>query len=341
MRTGKGNPSVSDTPALVGIGNAIVDVIARAQEEFLARHRLRKGTMRLIVAAQAEALYEDMGPGIEMSGGSVANSIAGFAMLGGRAAFIGKVAEDQLGEVFGHDIRSLGVHFATPPAPPPATTARSLILVTPDAQRTMNTYLGASQMLNEHDLDEGLIARAEIVYLEGYLWDPPGAKRAFRRAIEVAKAAGTQVAFSLSDPFCVSRYRREFLELIDGGIDILFANEEEAKTLLKVDTAEEAREALKSKVPITALTRSEKGSWLIDRASGAVHEIPADPVERVEDTTGAGDLYAAGLLYGLTHGYALPQAGRIAARCAGEVVSHYGARPEADLKRLVADIARR
>ncbi len=329
---------MNETPTLVGIGNAIVDVIARTEEEFLTRHRLRKGTMRLIVAAQAEALYEDMGPGIEMSGGSVANSIAGFAMLGGRAAFIGKVAEDQLGEVFAHDIRSLGVHFATPPAPPPATTARSLILVTPDAQRTMNTYLGASQLLDENDLDEDLIGRAEIVYLEGYLWDPPGAKRAFRRAIEVAKRAGTRVAFSLSDPFCVSRYRREFLDLIDEGIDILFANEEEAKTLFKVETAEQARDALKSRVPLTALTRSEKGSWLIDRQTGAVHEIPAERVDRVEDTTGAGDLYAAGLLYGLIHGHPLPQAGRIAARCAAEVVSHYGARPETDLKRLVADI---
>ncbi len=332
---------MSDTPVLVGIGNAIVDVIARTEEEFLARHRLRKGTMRLIVAAQAEALYEDMGPGVEMSGGSVANSIAGFAMLGGRAAFIGKVAADQLGEVFAHDIRTLGVRFATPPAPPPASTARSLILVTPDAQRTMNTYLGASQMLTEQDLDEDLIARAEIVYLEGYLWDPPGAKRAFRRAIEVAKTAGTRVAFSLSDPFCVSRYRREFLELIDGGIDILFANEEEAKTLFKVDSAEEARDALKSKVPLTALTRSEKGSWLIDRDAGTIHEVPAERVEKVEDTTGAGDLYAAGLLYGLTHGYGVAQAGRVAARCAAEVISHYGARPESDLKQLVAGIARR
>ena len=327
--------------ALCGIGNAIVDVIARADDAFLERHRLKKGTMRLVVAAQAEALYEDMGPGVEMSGGSAANTVAGFAALGGRAAFIGKVAEDELGQVFAHDIRSLGIHYATPPAPPPATTARSLILVTPDAQRTMNTYLGASQMLDEADVDAQTVSSAEILYLEGYLWDPPGAKRAFRKAITIAKEAGRAVAFTLSDPFCVSRHRAEFLELLED-IDILFANEEEAKTLFKVASAEQARDAfLERRLPIVALTRSEKGSWLIDGRSGAVHAIPAEAPKGVVDTTGAGDLYAAGLLYGITHGYSLPQAGRVAARVAGEVIAHYGARPEADLPGLIGDIAKR
>ena len=327
--------------ALCGIGNAIVDVIARADDAFLDKHRLKKGTMRLVVAAQAEALYEDMGPGVEMSGGSAANTVAGFAALGGKAAFIGKVAEDELGQVFAHDIRSLGIHYATPPAPPPATTARSLILVTPDAQRTMNTYLGASQLLDETDVDEETVAAAEILYLEGYLWDPPGAKRAFRKAIAIAKRAGRKVAFTLSDPFCVSRHRAEFLELLDD-VDILFANEEEAKTLFKVTSAEEARDAfLARRMPLVALTRSADGSWLIDSRQGAVHEVPAEAPKGVVDTTGAGDLYAAGLLYGITHGYSLPQAGRVAARVAGEVISHYGARPEADLPRLIGDIPKR
>ena len=324
--------------ALCGIGNAIVDVIARADDAFLERHRLKKGTMRLVVAAQAEALYEDMGPGVEMSGGSAANTVAGFAALGGRAAFIGKVAADELGRVFAHDIRALGIHYATPPAPAPATTARSLILVTPDAQRTMNTYLGASRMLDEADVDEQTVASAEILYLEGYLWDPPGAKRAFRKAIRIAKQAGRKVAFTLSDPFCVSRHRAEFMELLEQ-VDILFANEEEAKTLFKVDSAEAARDAfVELGRPLVALTRSEKGSWLIDGGARAVHEIPAEAPKGVVNRTGAGDLYAAGLLYGLTHGYSLPRAGRLAARVAGEVISHYGARPEADLKTLVADI---
>ncbi|GIX17661.1 MAG: adenosine kinase [Rhodothalassiaceae bacterium] len=324
--------------ALCGIGNAIVDVIARADDAFLERHRLKKGTMRLVVAARAEALYEDMGPGVEMSGGSAANTVAGFAALGGRAAFIGKVAEDELGRVFAHDIRALGIHYATPPAPAPATTARSLILVTPDAQRTMNTFLGASQMLDEADVDEQTVASAEILYLEGYLWDPPGAKRAFRKAIRIAKQAGRKVAFTLSDPFCVSRHRAEFMELLEQ-VDILFANEEEARTLFKVDSAEAARDAfVELGRPLVALTRSEKGSWLIDGGAGAVHAVAAEAPNGVVDTTGAGDLYAAGLLYGLTHGYGLPEAGRLAARVAGEVISHYGARPEADLKALVADI---
>ncbi|HXV73559.1 MAG TPA: adenosine kinase [Sphingomonadales bacterium] len=313
----------------VGIGNAIVDVIARTGDAFLTRHNLKKGSMSLIDAATAAALYGEMGPAVEVSGGSAANTIAGVAALGGKAAFIGKVGDDSLGEIFRHDIRSLGVAFTTPSGENIGPTARSFILVTPDAQRTMNTFLGASQALSPEDVDEVTIKSSLVTYLEGYLWDPPEAKQAFLKAIEIAKAAGRSVALTLSDAFCVARHRAEFRALVENSVDILFANENEITSLYEANAFEEAVEAVRGKVEIAALTRSEKGSLILSKDGG--HLIPAKPV-KVVDTTGAGDLYAAGFLYGLTHDFPLPRCGKLAAACAAEVISHMGARPEADLK---------
>lgn len=321
---------------VVGIGNAIVDVLTQADDAFLLREGIAKGAMTLIDAARAEQLYAAMGPAVEVSGGSVANSIAGIASLGGKAGFIGRVNSDDLGRVFTHDIRALGVEYATVPATRGAPTARSLILVTPDAQRSMCTFLGASQDLGPEDIDPSLVARAGIVYLEGYLWDPPRAKDAFRKAIEIARRNGRKVAFSLSDPFCVDRYRHEFRTLIDTrAIDILFANEREIEALYEVSSFDDALQLARGKLPIAALTRSEKGSVVL--ANGEVHVIDAEPVPRVVDTTGAGDLYAAGFLYGLARGRDFKTCGRLGAVCAAEVISHMGPRPETSLKRLVAE----
>ena len=317
---------------VVAIGNAIVDVLSHADEAFLARHALAKGAMTLIDAARAEALYADMGTAIEVSGGSAANTVAGVAGLGGRSAFIGKVRDDQLGAVFAHDLRALGVAFETATAAKGPPTGRCLILVTPDAQRTMNTFLGASSELGPGDVDEALIARAKITYLEGYLWDRAEAKDAFRKAASAAQAAGRQVAFSLSDPFCVDRWRAEFLELIERHVDILFANEAEIRSLYQVDGFEEALERVRGHCDIAALTRSEKGSVLL--RGGEVHRIAAEPA-RVVDTTGAGDLYAAGVLAGLVRGLDLPVCGRMGAICAAEVIGHFGARPEVALAERV------
>lgn len=317
---------------VVAIGNAIVDVLSHADEAFLARHALAKGAMTLIDAARAEALYADMGTAIEVSGGSAANTVAGVAGLGGRSAFIGKVRDDQLGAVFAHDLRALGVAFETATAAAGPPTGRCLILVTPDAQRTMNTFLGASSELGPGDVDEALIARAKITYLEGYLWDRAEAKDAFRKAASAAQAAGRQVAFSLSDPFCVDRWRAEFLELIERHVDILFANEAEIRSLYQVDGFEEALERVRGHCDIAALTRSEKGSVLL--RGDEVYRIAAEPA-RVVDTTGAGDLYAAGVLAGLVRGLDLPVCGRMGAICAAEVIGHFGARPEAALAERV------
>jgi sugar/nucleoside kinase (ribokinase family) len=317
---------------VTGIGNAIVDVIAKTDDAFLSRHDLAKGSMSLIDAEIAARLYGEMGPAVEVSGGSAANTIAGLAALGGKAAFIGKVGNDPLGEIFRHDIRSLGVAFTTPPGTGVGPTARSFILVTPDAQRTMNTFLGASQALGPEDVDEVTIKSALITYLEGYLWDPPAAKQAFLKAIEIAKAAGRFVALTLSDAFCVARHRAEFKGLVETGVDILFANENEITSLYEANSFEEAAARVKGKVEVAVLTRSEQGSLILGR--DAEHYVPAKPV-KVVDTTGAGDLYAAGFLYGLTHGFALPQCGKLASACAAEVISHIGARPEVDLKRFL------
>jgi sugar/nucleoside kinase (ribokinase family) len=319
---------------VVGIGNAIVDVLSHANDGFLEERRLVKGTMALIDEAAAEALYAEMGPGVECSGGSAANTIAGIASLGGNAAFIGKVRDDQIGRVFAHDIRSLGVTFATPPANNGATTARCLILVTPDAQRTMNTFLGACTQLGPEDIEPDIVANADITYLEGYLWDPPMAKEAFRKAMQISHDAGHMVALSLSDPFCVDRWRDEFIALVENEVDILFANENEIVSLYKARDFDEALQRVRHRVQIAALTRSERGSVVI--AGEEVHVIDAEKLPKVVDTTGAGDLYAAGFLHGLTQGRDLHDCGRIGSLCAAEVISHFGARPERPLREIVA-----
>jgi sugar/nucleoside kinase (ribokinase family) len=319
---------------VVGIGNAIVDVVANAEEAFLAEQGLAKGTMTLIDAPRADELYGLMGPGIEVSGGSVANSLAGLASLGGRGAFIGKVCDDQLGEIFRHDIRAAGVAFDTPSTEDGAPTARSLIFITSDAQRTMATMLGACVELGPEDVDEARIADAKVTYLEGYLWDKPRAKEAFVKAAQVAHEAGREVALSLSDPFCVERHREEFRDLVNGHVDILFANEVEIRSLYQVETFDEALQAVHGQCAVAALTRSEKGSVIL--RDGEVHVIDAGPVSEVIDTTGAGDLYAGGFLTGYTRGRGLYDCGHLGALAAAEAISHYGARPETSLADLVA-----
>jgi len=320
---------------VVGIGNAIVDVIAHAEDAFLAQEALVKGTMTLVDAPRAEALYRMMGPAIEASGGSAGNTMAGIASLGGKGAYIGKVRDDFLGQVFRHDITAIGVRFDTQVATSGPGTARCLILVTPDGQRTMNTYLGACVDLGSPDIDPDVIAAAQITYLEGYLFDPPKAQEGFRNAAAIAHAAGRRVALSLSDPFCVGRHRAAFRELVDGHVDILFANEAEICSLYETDDFAAAVAAVRGHVAIAALTRSAEGSVILGR--GAEHSIEPAPVARVVDTTGAGDLYASGFLYGLTRDLPLPTCGEIGSLCAAEIISHFGARPEIKLSELVAE----
>jgi sugar/nucleoside kinase (ribokinase family) len=319
---------------VAGIGNAIVDVIARADETFLAAENMVKGAMTLIDAARADELYSHMGPGIESSGGSAGNTMAGIASLGGSGAYIGKVRDDALGAIFRHDIAAMGIRFETPATTTGPGTARCLILVTPDGQRTMGTYLGACVDLGPEDIDPRIVAGAQITYLEGYLFDPPRAKAAFRRAAAVAHSAERQVALSLSDPFCVDRHRAEFRDLVARDIDILFANESEICSLYETQDFEIAAAAVRSQVKIAVLTRSARGSVII--SDDKAHTIPAAPVARVADTTGAGDLYAAGVLFGLTRGLPLPTCGAIGGLCAAEIISHVGARPETALDKLVA-----
>ena len=318
---------------VLAIGNAIVDVIANVDDAFLDREGLTKGSMRLVDAEEAERLYSHMGPGREVSGGSAGNTAAGVAALGGRAGFVGQVAPDQLGEFYIHDLRATGVEFTTPPADFGVPTARSMVLVTADGHRTMNTFLGAAQHLPVEALDEAQIRDSAILYLEGYLWDPETPRYAMIRAIEVARSAGRKVAFTLSDTFCIDRHRDGFNALIDGGrVDILFANEAEIQALAGVPHFETAVGALRGKVETLIVTRSEKGAIAVHRGERA--EIGAEPAE-VVDTTGAGDLFAAGFLVGLTQRRGLEESLRIGAVAAAEVISHYGARPEADLKAVV------
>jgi len=320
---------------VVGIGNAIVDIITRCDNAFLSNHGMEKGFMQLISAGQADGIYGDMGPATEQSGGSAANTCAGIASFGGKSAFIGRVAGDQFGKVFAHDIRSIGVAYDTPASDAGLPTARCLVLVSDDGERTMNTFLGASTQLGAGDINADLIASAQITYLEGYLFDKEEAKTAFHEAARLARAAGRKVALSLSDAFCVDRHRDDFLGLVRGGVDILFANETEITSLYQMNNFEDAAGKVRAECEIAVLTRSEDGSVII--SGNETIRVKASPVARVEDATGAGDLYAAGFLFGLTGGHSLETCGHLGALAASEIISHIGARPEANLNRLAKE----
>lgn len=317
---------------VLGIGNAIVDVLSFSQDDFIDRFGLRKGTMILIDEDRAEELYQHMGPATEVSGGSAANTLAGIASLGGRATFIGKVRNDQLGTIFTHDMRATGVHYDTPPATAGKATGRCLIFVTPDAQRTMNTYIGACSTLLLEDVREEHVAAAAITYIEGYMWYEPSTKDAIRKSIEIAKRHGRQVAFTPSDVFCIENHHQEFLDLVEE-CDLVFANEDEVKTLYSVDTFEEAVEAIRGKCRVAVITRSEKGSVVVTATETvAVH---AAPVNQVIDTTGAGDLYAAGFLYGYLQGWTHKDCAELGSKCAAEIIQHMGARTLKPLRQFV------
>src|SRR5216684_8139188 len=318
---------------VLGIGNAIFDVLVQTDESFLRRHGMTKGGMALIDEARALSIYQDMGPAIEMSGGSAANTIVGVANLGARAAYVGKVRDDQIGRMYAHDIRAAGVAFETKPAADGPATGCSYILVTPDGERTMNTYLGAAQELTPSDIDAAQIAAASVIYLEGYLWDPKSAKEAFVKASKIAHDAGREVALTLSDSFCVDRYRDEFLDLMKKRtVDLVFANEAELHSLYQTSDFDTALKQLREDAKLGIVTRSEKGCVVVSREG--VIAVPAFPVEQIVDTTGAGDLFAAGFLFGLVRGAGYEKAGRLGALAAAEVIQHIGARPQTSLKEL-------
>jgi sugar/nucleoside kinase (ribokinase family) len=318
---------------VIGIGNAIVDVIARHDDAFLSDNELGKGSMQLVDEAGALALYDKLGPAVEISGGSAANTITGVTSLGGRARYVGKVADDQLGGVFAHDIRAAGVSYDTEALSGGPQTARCIVVVTPDGQRTMSTFLGASALLDEDDVHETQIADAKITYLEGYLWDRPEAKAAFRKAAALATKNDRSTALTLSDAFCVDRHRDSFLDLIRGGVDLLFANEAELLSLYQTEDFDAAVQQVRKDCQLAAVTRSEKGSVVI--TPGEIHEVAAQPVAQVVDTTGAGDLYAAGFLFGMANERALPECARLGHVAAAEIISHIGARPEKNLSSLI------
>jgi sugar/nucleoside kinase (ribokinase family) len=318
---------------VVGIGNALVDVIAHHEDGFLSDESLVKGSMTLIEAERAESLYRAMGAGIELSGGSAANTMTGVASFGGRAAYIGKVADDGLGEVFRHDLRAVGVAYENEPAASAVPTGRCMIVVTPDAQRTMNTFLGISALLVPDDIDVALVARARIVYLEGYLFDRDGAKHAYRKATAAAHAAGGKVSLTLSDSFCVDRHRDDFRDLVAGEVDVLFCNEDELMALYEVSSLDDAVDGVRGDCEIAAVTRGAEGSMIV--TPDGVVSVAAHPIAEVVDTTGAGDLYAAGFLYGLTQGRGLAECGRLGSLASAEVIAHVGARPNVPLRRLV------
>lgn len=318
---------------VVGVGNAIVDVIASADDAFLAAQGMTKGAMMLIDEPRAQQIYAAMGTTVITSGGSAANTIAGVASLGGRTGFIGKVRDDDLGRAFRHDITAVGVRFPTPPATGGPSTATCLVIVTPDSQRTLNTYLGACADLAAADLDAALIESAHVIYLEGYLYDAPSAQHAFAEAAAIAHAAGRTVALSLSDPFCVHRHREAFLRLVDRHVDVLFANHAEIAALFQTGDDAEIVARLQSMTQLAAVTRGPEGSTIV--AGRDVIQIAAEPVAKVVDTTGAGDLYAAGFLFGLTQREPLPACGRFASLAAAEAISHFGARPQTDLRSLI------
>ncbi|TAH68716.1 MAG: adenosine kinase [Rhodopseudomonas palustris] len=318
---------------VLAIGNALFDVLVRAEDDFLVKHGMAKGGMALIDEARAAAIYADMGQATEMSGGSAANTIVGLASLGARAAYVGKVKDDQIGRLYSHDIHAAGVAFDTKPASDGPATGCSYILITPDGERTMNTYLGAAQDLGPADIDPEQIAASALVYLEGYLWDPKNAKEAFLKASQIAHGAGRQVALTLSDPFCVDRYRDEFLELMRSGtVDLIFANESELHSLYQTSDFDSALNQLQNDVGLGVVTRSEKGCAVV--AKDAVTLVPAARIEKLVDTTGAGDLFAAGFLFGLARNAGYENAGRLGALAAAEVIQHIGARPQVSLKEL-------
>lgn len=321
---------------VVGIGNALVDVLSQESDAFLHAQGLTKGAMQLVDEARARELYAAMGPAMEVSGGSAANTIVGVASFGGRAHYVGKVRDDQLGEVFSHDLRSVGVGYSTSAATSGPSTGRCLIVVTPDAQRTLTTFLGASTQLGPADVDKSLIEGAGILYLEGYLFDPPQAQRAFHTAAGLAHAAGAKVALTLSDPFCVDRHRAAFRELVERHVDILFANEVEIRALYQASDFDGALQQVRHHTAVAALTRSERGSVVV--AGDEIHVIDAHPVRAVVDTTGAGDLYAAGFMFGLSRGLGLAACGRLGSLAAAEVISHVGARPLVSLAQLAGAV---
>ncbi|WP_159008433.1 adenosine kinase [Bradyrhizobium sp. S69] len=318
---------------VLGIGNAIFDVLVQTDDGFLTGHGMTKGGMALIDEARAASIYRDMGPATEMSGGSAANTIVGIANLGARAAYVGKIKDDQIGRLYAHDIRAAGVAFETAPAPGGPATGCSYILVTPDGERTMNTYLGAAQDLTPADIDEAQVAASAILYLEGYLWDPASAKEAFVKASTIAHGAGRQVALTMSDSFCVDRYRDEFLGLMrNGTADLIFANEAELRSLYQTPDFDSALTQLRNDVKLGIVTRSEKGC--VVASSEGVISVPAFPIQKLVDTTGAGDLFAAGFLFGLVRGAGYEKAGMLGGLAAAEVIQHIGARPQTSLKEL-------
>jgi len=318
---------------VLGIGNALFDILVRVDDKFLAGHGMAKGSMALIDEARAASIYSDMGPATEVSGGSAANTIVGVAQLGARAAYVGKIKDDQIGRLYAHDIRSAGVAFDTAAATDGPATGCSYILVTPDGERTMNTYLGAAQELSAADIDENEIAAASIVYLEGYLWDPKDAKDAFVKASKIAHQNGRKVALTLSDAFCVSRYRDEFIALMrDKTVDLIFANEAELQSLYNTQDFDAALAQLRNDVALGVVTRSEKGC--VVAAKEGITAVSAFPARNVVDTTGAGDLFAAGFLFGLVREVGYEQAGRLGAMAAAEVIQHIGARPQVSLREL-------
>jgi sugar/nucleoside kinase (ribokinase family) len=321
---------------VVGIGNALVDVLVNETDEKIEHLGMIKGAMNLVDEARSEAIYAAIGPGVEISGGSVSNSMVGIANLGGRSAYMGKVRDDQLGKIFRHDITANGVSFSTPAAADGPSTGCCLILVTPDAERTMNTYLGASVHFGPEDVDQDVIGASKILFLEGYLFDPPGAQDAFRVAARMAHDSGRTVAMTLSDQFCVERHREEFAAMVESSVDVLFANQHELVSLYQTDTLEEAMDIVQTKCAISAVTCSADGSVVVtaeDRIS-----VPATPVAEVVDTTAAGDLYAAGFLFGLAAGHDLYTCGRLGSTAAAEVISHMGARPSVPLDELAAGV---
>jgi sugar/nucleoside kinase (ribokinase family) len=324
--------------AVLGIGNALVDVISSVDDDFITAHDFPRGATTMVDLERVEAVYADLPPAQEISGGSCANTVAGLASFGATVAFVGRVRDDQLGKVYTHDLRSLDVHFDVAPATTGPATGRCLVMVTPDAQRTQCTYLGASTFIGPDDVDPALVARAAVTYLEGYLWDQPPAKDAIRKAAAAASSANRQVALTLSDPFCVDRHREEFRDLVADEIDVLFANEAEICSLYEVDDFDAALAHVRRHCRVGALTRGAHGSVVI--GGEEMHVIDAEPVDPLVDTTGAGDQYAAGFLYGLTHGHDLATCGRLGSMAAAEVISHFGARPAVSLAKLAAGVVR-